>query len=47
MMVPSGVALVMLSALLEAYKSPSESVGALAFIGIVLIIAGVVREFSE
>ena len=47
MMVPSGTALVIAATLLEAYKGPSGSVGVLAFVGMVLIVAGIVREFAE
>ena len=47
MMVPSGVALVITCTLLEAYMGPSKSVGVLVFVGIVLIVAGIAREFME
>lgn len=45
MMVPSGVALLITSVLLEAYRGPSESLAVSVFIGVVLIVAGVAREF--
>ena len=47
MMVPSGASLVITASLVEVYVGPSTIVGILAFVGLILIIAGVIKEFAE